>query len=207
MVAAVATALVALGAFGLIHAVWIVPIWSRLLGGLPFALTGALVLAWCYSGFLVAQRLPRPAGLGGLVFGVGAWIALIPATGVASVLRLTGFHQAHSPSSLVVELGVAVLTGYLIGHRARLGRSGVLAAMAAAFVLLAVQGGPLPVVNGWRSLGLFLLLAPLYALCGLVLAIQTAWLIHHPRSQPSPTAGASPLSTTPSSSRERDGAR
>jgi ABC-type glycerol-3-phosphate transport system permease component len=147
-----------------------------------------VVLAWCYSRFLVVQRLPRPAGLGGLVFGVGAWVALIPASAVASVLRLTGFHQAHSTSSTVVELGVAVLTGYLIGHGARLGRSGVLATMAAAFVLLAVQAGPIPVVNGWRSLGLLVLLAPLYALCGLVQALQTAWLVHQPRSQPSPTA-------------------
>lgn len=186
--AAVGTALVAVGAFGLIHAAWIVPIWPRLLGGLPFALTGALVLAWCYSRFLMGERLPRPAGLGGLVFGAGAWVALIPATGVATVLRLTGFHQGHPTWSTGAELGMAALTGFCIGRAARLGASGILATMAAAFVLLSVQAGPIPVVNGWRPIGLFLLLAPLYAVCGLVQALQTAWLIDQPRSQPRPTA-------------------
>ena len=188
MVSAVGTAPVALGAFGLIHAAWIVPIWSRLLGGLPFTLTGALVLAWCYSRFLAAQRLPRPAGLGGLVFGVGAWIALVPATSVAGALRLTDFHQAHPTSSTVLELVVAGLTGYLIGHWARLGKAGVLATTTAAFVLLAVQAGPIPVVNGWRALGLFFLLAPLYALCGLVQSLQTSWLSQLPPSEPSSPA-------------------
>ena len=188
LTAALGTALVAVGAFGAIHAAWIVPIWPRLLGGLPFALAGALVLAWCYSRFLLAQRLPRPAGLGGLVFGVGAWAALIPATGVATLLRLDGFHQQHAGWSTAIELGVATLTGFCIGRWARLPASGIVATAAAALVLLSVQAGPIPVVNGWRPLGLFLLMAPLYALCGLVQALGAAWLADPNPPEPSRSA-------------------
>ena len=173
LVAALGTALVAVGTFGAIHAAWIVPIWPRLLGGVPFAIAGALVLAWCYSRFLVAERLPRPAALGGLAFGLGAWVALIPATGVEAVLRLAGLHQQHGTWSTVIALGVAALTGFIIGRWARLQVSGIVATAAAALVLLSVQAGPIPVTNGWRPLGLFLLMAPLYALCGLVQALVT----------------------------------
>jgi hypothetical protein len=188
MVAAVGTALVAVGVFGLIHAAWITPIWPRLLGGLPLALVGALVLAWCYSSFLAAQRLPHPPGKGGLVFGLGAWVALIPATGASSILRLAGFHQAHASWSTAAELAIALVTGYAIGRVARLPRVGTVSTMAACAVLLSVQAGPVPVVNGWRALGLFLLLLPLYAVCGLIQAVQTAWLVNRSPSEPSPTA-------------------
>lgn len=176
LAASVGTASVALLAFGTMHAFWIVPIWSRLLGGLPFALAGALAVGWAYAEFLSAARIPRPALLGGLAFGFGAWIALLPTTAASIILRLTGVHDSHASLSTAAELAAALLTGFIIGRRLEAGRRPVLASMLALGTLLSVQAGPVPVANGWRSFGLFLLLAPLYAGCGAVQAILTGWI-------------------------------
>jgi len=158
------------------HALWIVPIWSRLLGGLPFALVGALAVGWAYAEFLSAERLPRPAFLGGLAFGFGAWIALLPATAASVILRLTGVHNSHASLSTATELATAVLTGFIIGRGLYAGKRPVVASMLALGTLLSVQAGPVPVANGWRSFGLFLLLAPLYAGCGALQAVLTGWI-------------------------------
>jgi hypothetical protein len=176
LAASLGTAFWALLAFGTLHAVWIVPIWSRLLGGLPFTLVGALAVGWVYAEFLSAERLPRPALIGGLAFGFGAWIALLPATAASTILRLTGVHNSHASLSSAVELATAILTGFLIGRGLHAGKRPVLASMLALGTLLSVQAGPVPVANGWRSFGLFLLLAPLYAACGAMQAVFTGWL-------------------------------
>jgi hypothetical protein len=165
---------VAVVAFGAIHALWIVPIWSRLLGGLPFALVGALALGWAYAECQLARRLPRTPFLGGLTFGTAAWLALLPATAASTVLRVTGIHLTQPSWSVVSELGTAGLTGLLVGRWLDRGWRPILAAGLAVGILLAVQAGPIPVLNGRRPAGLFLLLAPLYGGCGIVHAVLTA---------------------------------
>ena len=172
--AAAGTAVVAVVAFGSIHALWIVPIWSRLVGGLPFALVGALALGWAYAECLLARRLPPAPILSGLVFGASAWLALLPATVASTVLRATGIHALHPSWSVVAALGTAGLTGLFIGRRLGGGWRSTLAAGVAVVILLAVQAGPVPILNGWRPTGLLLLLAPLYGGCGVVHAVLTA---------------------------------
>lgn len=174
LIAAAGTAVVAVVAFGALHALWIVPIWSRLLGGLPFALAGALAVGWAYAECLIARRLPPAPILNGLVFGVGAWLVLLPATAVSAVLRVTGIHHSYPAWSVVAALGTAGLTGLFVG-RWQGGRwRSTLASGLAVVVLLSIQAGPVPVLNGWRPAGLLLLLAPLYGGCGIIHAVLTA---------------------------------
>jgi hypothetical protein len=186
LIAAAGTAVVAVVAFGAIHALWIVPIWDRLLGGLPFALVGALALGWAYAECLLARRLPSAPILNGLVFGAGAWLALLPATAASTVLRVTGIHVSHPSWSGVAALGTAGLTGLFIGRRLGGGWRSTLAVGLAVVVLLAVQAGPVPVLNGWRPAGLLLLLAPLYGGCGIVQAVLTARIARS--GEPGPAA-------------------
>lgn len=176
MIAAAVTAVVALTLFGVLHAALLVPIWSRLLGGLPFTLVGSLAVGWAFFEVVAAGVLPRRAFAAGLAFGLGSWVALIPATAVGAVFRLTGVHTASPDITTYVALGAAAATGALLGSKVRRGWRGLVALSLGAVVLLAVQAGPVPVVNGFRPLALFLLLAAVYATCGVVLSVLSARL-------------------------------
>ena len=176
LIAAIATAVFALALFGAVHAVLLVPIWSRLLSGLPFTLVGALALGWAFTEVASAEVLPKNAATAGLTFGFGAWAALLPATALATAFRLTGLHSASPDITSYVELGAAGLTGLLLGLGLRRGWRGLVALSLAAMVLLAVQAGPVPIVNGARALGLFLALAAVYAMSGVVLSVLSARL-------------------------------
>ena len=176
LLAALGTGLVGLITFGMLHAWWIVPIWDRLLRGFPFAVVGALAVGWAYGAVLTTGRLPPRTSRAGSTFGLGAWLALLPATGASAILRLSGVHQTAASLGTGIELAVAGLTGFLIGRWLASGWTTTLAVVVGLEVLLAVQAGPVPIVNSERALGLFLLLAPLYVLCGAVHAGLTAWL-------------------------------
>lgn len=173
LTASFGTAVFALLTFGVVHAVWLVPIWSRLLGGLPFTIVGALTLGWTYAELAIAMRLPRRPVLAGLVFGIGAWTALLPVTGIAAAFRVTGLHQAHPDLTSGVELITAGLTGVALGAAFRNGWRVTVALATSACVLLAVQAGPVSVLNGRRPAGLFVFLAGIYVACGIVQAVLT----------------------------------
>ena len=173
LTAALGTSLFALLAFGAVHAVWIVPIWRRLLGGLPFTIAGALALAWAYAELSARSLLPQRAAVAGLVFGLGAWAALLPATGLSTVFRLTGVHRTFADLTAAAEVLAAALTGLAIGLGLRAGWRCTASMAVAAGVLLLVQAGPVAVVNGRRPLGLFFLLAGIYALSGILQAVLT----------------------------------
>ena len=184
LIASLATALFALVAFGAVHAAWLVPIWSRLIGGLPFTIVGASTLAWAYAELVQARRLPERPLWAGLVFGLGAWMALLPVTGLGAAFRLTGFHQAHPNVASVLEFVAAGLTGLAIGVVAHTGWRVTAALAASACVLLAVQAGPLPVPNGRRPIGLWIFLAFIYMACGIVQATLTQRLHREKPSAP-----------------------
>lgn len=173
LTAALGTSVFALVAFGTVHAVWLVPIWSRLLGGLPFTTVGALALAWAYAELSAIGIMPHRATVAGLVFGVGAWVALLPVTGISIVFRLTGLHQMYADLTTLVEMLTAALTGLSIGLSMRIGWRCAASLAIAAGVLLAVQAGPVAVLNGRRPLGLFFFLAGIYALSGVLQAVLT----------------------------------
>jgi len=178
LIAALTTSVLALFLFGVVHAVVLVPIWSRLLGGLPFTLLGTLALGWAFVECSNAGVLSKNATAAGLAFGFGAWAALLPATALGTVFRLTGFHSSSPNIASYAELGTAALAGLLLGLRLRRGWRGVAALSVAAMVLLAVQAGPVPIVNGPRPLSLFLALAGIYATCGVVLSVISTQLTH-----------------------------
>ncbi|HEX3129759.1 MAG TPA: hypothetical protein VH394_20660 [Thermoanaerobaculia bacterium] len=173
LTAALGTALFALLAFGTVHAVWIVPIWRRLLGGLPFTIAGALALAWAYAELLERGVLPRRVLIAGLVFGLGAWVALVPATGLSLLFRLTGVHWTSPNLTTAAEVLIAAATGLAIGLGLRAGWRCAASMAVAAGILLSVQAGPVAVLNGRRPLGLFFLLAGIYALSGILQAVLT----------------------------------
>lgn len=165
----------ALLGFGTLHALWIVPIWAQLLRGLPFALVGAAAVGWGYAEVLKAGRLPNRPLVGGLLFGVGAWLVLLPVTTASALFRLSGLHRSAPTWVTVFELGIGALTGLVIGRWLGRGWRPTLAVVIALEVLLAVQAGPVPIVNSERALGLLLLLALLYAACGTFHGGLTAW--------------------------------
>ena len=177
------TALGALLLFGAVHALWIVPIWDRLFGGLPFVLVGAVAVAWFYGRLRVADRLPEGAVAAGIAFGVGAWMALLPATALMLVFRATGFHAAHDDWETAFEVATAAATGAAIGWALLRDRRSAIASEAGTAALLLVQAGPVPLLNGPRPMGLFLLLAGIYAACGIIQGVATTFVVHIGRSR------------------------
>ena len=162
---------VGVGVFGLVHAVIIVPIWSKLLGGIPFGVGAGLVMGWAFWELRSGGRWRATAG-GGFAFGLLMWVTLIPMTAFGAVVRATGIHGGPTtygrPSwSACWRSCTGVLSGCLIGRRWR----AALAAGCAVLGLALAMGGPIPVTNSARALWLFAAFAGVYALCGLVLAL------------------------------------
>lgn len=161
---------VGVGVFGLVHAVIIVPIWSKLLGGIPFGVGAGLVMGWAFWELRSGGRWRATAG-GGFAFGLLMWVTLIPMTAFGAVVRATGIHGTDNVWETVVEcllaFGTGVLSGCLIGRRWR----AALAAGCAGLGLALAMGGPIPVTNSARALWLFAAFAGVYALCGLVLVL------------------------------------
>ncbi len=177
------TALAALLVFGTVHAWWIVPIWARLPGGIPFVLVGSLAVAWFYGRLRAAGRLPESVISGGVTFGVGMWLSLLPATALMLVARATGFHASHDGWETALEVAVAAATGALSGRFLERDRRTALAGALAAVALLLTQAGPVPFLNGPRPLGLFVLLAGIYATCGIIQGAATSLVMRSARGQ------------------------
>src|ERR1043165_4872579 len=92
--------------FGAVHAVAIVPIWSRLAGGLPFATTAGVAVSWAFYEHWRTSR--RPLGVGaGLRFGALAWLAALPATALANAMRLSTAARPLPAWVDAVALGLA----------------------------------------------------------------------------------------------------
>jgi len=67
MIAGIAIGAVGVILFGAIHAIVIVPIWTRLLGGLPFSLIAGLAMGWALYEMRIHGRFSSGA-LAGLAF-------------------------------------------------------------------------------------------------------------------------------------------
>src|SRR5262249_7391635 len=151
------TALGALGVvlFGTVHAIAIVPIWTRLLGGLPFSLVAGLAMGWALYEMRKQRRFSRGA-LAGLAFGFLLWATLLPMTLFGVIVRAAGMHGTDDAWETVVEsalaLSVGVVAGRLIGRRWRSG----LALGAASLGLALAQAGPIPLMNSARAARLFI---------------------------------------------------
>ena len=142
----------ALLAFGSVHARLIVPIWSRLAGGIPFAMLAGLGLAWAFDGAASARGSHRPVH--GLAFGVYMFGTLLPATAVDAAMRLNGLRLGDTLLGIAGAAALFALSGLVLGWFLSRQPSTAFVFAGAALALMAVCGGPLPVVRSARGLWL-----------------------------------------------------
>jgi hypothetical protein len=172
LIAGAVIGLVGVVLFGLIHAAIIVPIWTRLLGGVPFGLVAGVAMGWA----LYELRRPynsraRAKAITTLTFGALLWVTLIPMTLLGVALRAAGVHGADDTWEVVGEcllaVGAGVAAGRFVGRRWRAG----LALGATSLAVTLTQAGPIPVMNSVRAVRLFAALMVVYVLCGMALGV------------------------------------
>lgn len=149
LVPGVAVGLSAVLAFGAIHAVLIVPIWSRLAGGIPLALLAGLSLAWAFDRGARVQGWQTPVH--GLGFGVYMFGTLLPATALDAAMRLNGMRLGDTTPGMVGAVALFALSGMLAGWVSSRQRTTAIVFAVAALALMAVSGGPLPIVRSARG--------------------------------------------------------
>lgn len=171
------TAIGALGVvlFGTVHAIAIVPIWTRLLGGLPFSLVAGLAMGWALFEMRMQGRFGRGA-LAGIAFGFLLWATLVPMTLFGITVRATGMHDNGPVWETVVEAGLALGAGVAAGRLIGGGWRSGLALGAASLGLTLAQAGPIPLTNSSRAALLFIGLAIAYVVSGLGLGLISSAL-------------------------------
>jgi hypothetical protein len=162
------TGLIAVVSFGAVHAVLIVPIWRRLPGGVPFGLVGGIAMAWAFEEFRASGKFSR-GYRGGLLFGAFIWFTLFPMTGLAAWFRSAGIRSTLGEWEVVIEVGVAFLSGALGALALRPGRRAVVASGTATLALALVMGGPLAILAQRRAAWLFEAFLAIYLFAGLIL--------------------------------------
>jgi hypothetical protein len=154
--------------FGAIHAAIIVPIWTRLSSGIPFAVGAGLVIGWAFYELRGPARL-NVGVIRALAFGFLLWATLIPMTLFGVIVRATGIHGQDDAWEVVIELVLTFSTGVtaarLISGRWR----AALALGTASLALTLAQAGPIPVMNSGRAASLFAALAAVYLVCMIAL--------------------------------------
>jgi hypothetical protein len=164
--------------FGLVHALLIVPIWGRLLGGMPFALVAAAFLTWAYAELQTSDRLPRRGR--GLSFGLLVWLSLFPVTALEAWLRLSGLRRQLGSLQLPLALLGAAATGVALGWWLTRRPRASLVWGACCAVVVTAMAGPIAVSNGRTHVLLFLAFLPIYLAAGVLIAA----LLRRARSTP-----------------------
>lgn len=160
--------------FASAHALIIVPIWSRMMGGVMFAVLAGIAAAFgfVHLGFTTFRREWTSHMRAGARYGALLWLAVAPVTLVDSALRLLGVPRALELVNVALAVLVAIAMGGWIGWR----RRHVLrdAALGAGVTLLLViaMAGPVPLPNGPRAMGIFVSVLPAAILAGVVLALS-----------------------------------
>lgn len=170
LIAGTAIGLLGVVLFGAIHAVIIIPIWTRLLGGFPFGLVAGLAMGWA----LYELRVPlqsRARVIVTLAFGVLVWATLIPMTLFGVMLRVTGMHGGDDAWEVLSESLLAVGTGVAAGRLITRRWRAALALGTASLGATLTQAGPIPVMNSVRAAWLFAALTVVYLACGLALGL------------------------------------
>ena len=168
LIAGAVTGLLGVALFGAIHAAIIVPIWTRLLGGIPFGVVAGLAIGWAFYELRGSARL-KVGVIGALAFGFLLWATLIPMTLFGVIVRATGIHGQDDAWEVVLEsvlaFGMGAIAGRLISGRWR----AALALGTASLALTFAQAGPIPVMNSGRAASLFAALAAVYLFCVIAL--------------------------------------
>ena len=169
--------LLAVLSFGTVHAWLIVPIWSRLAGGIPLAVAAALALAWAFDAAARCRGWNTPVH--GLIFGVYMSSTLVPATVVDAVMRQSGLRLGDTTAGMIAGIAAAALPGWAGGWAATRRLSIAFAFGAAAVAFLAVAGGPLPVARSARGLGLSIGVVCIAAAAGATIAAIRSGVRQH----------------------------
>lgn len=179
LLAGAAIGLLATLLFGLIHALTLVPIWNRLLNGIPFCLITGITIGWLR--FEMQRNGILPSGvIKGLYFGFLLWLTLIPMNLLGLILRKTAIHNPENSWEVFIESTLAFLTGvtcgYFIIKRVRF----IIAFGLASLTLALTQAGPVAVMNNIRSAWFFVALGIVYIFSGYVFEliekiISMAW--------------------------------
>lgn len=154
--------------FAAVHALLILPIWSRIPGGLLQSIPIGVALVWAFD-HLARVRGWRTAAHGAW-FGAVMFLTLVPGTAFANALRLAGLPAAGWPATiatLVIAAGAGWIAGWVLTHDRRAAR----AITAATLVLTAGASGPVPVVNSARAAWLFVGFIPICMLAGTATAL------------------------------------
>ena len=163
--------------FGLIHAAIIAPIWTALLGGIPFGLVSGVAMGWAlYELRRGLHSRPRARAITTWAFGALLWATLIPMTLLGITLRATGVHGQDDTWEVVSEclfaVGAGGAAGRLITGRWRAG----LALGATSLAVTLTQAGPIPVMNSARAAWLFVALMVVYLACGMAVGLVASLL-------------------------------
>jgi hypothetical protein len=166
LIAGAVIGLLGVALFGVIHAAIIVPIWTRLSGGIPFAVGAGLAIGWAF--YELQARLNERV-IGALAFGFLLWATLIPMTLFGVIVRATGIHGQDDAWEVVIELVLTFSTGVSAGRLISGRWRAALALGTASLALTLAQAGPIPVMNSGRAASLFAALAAEYLVCMIAL--------------------------------------
>lgn len=159
--------------FAAVHALLILPIWSRIPGGMLQSVPVGIALAWAFD-HLARARGWRTAAHGA-VFGGVMFLTLVPGTAFANALRLAGAHAGDWPATLAV-LAIAAASGWSAGWALTRERRASRALAIAAVVLTFGASGPIPVVNSARAAWLFVGFIPICVVAGIATAVARRYL-------------------------------
>lgn len=163
IVATVVLAAFALGLFGVLHALAIVPIWWQLLGGFPQALMASAAIAWIYAELRRVGRLEARLSHA-LTLGAALWLAILPTTAVDALVRLAGWHRRSELFDVPMAVATAALSGLAAAYLLRLPWPLKVAAPVAVTLLVVSMSGPLRILHGARPRLLLAGFLPLYLL-------------------------------------------
>lgn len=183
--AMLAGAIAGLGAglvFATAHALLVVPIWDRMMGGLAFGVLAGAGAAWAFT-----ELYPEaPATLGrsayaGARFGGMLWLAAAPATVVDAALRTTGVTQSVRWLEVPVAVLMFAAAGALLGRSRRPTRRGMIAGAVATLLLGLAMAGPVPIMRSPRAFLIFLAVLPAALVAGGVIgaAVGLARKVEH----------------------------
>ena len=149
--------------FAIVHAMLIVPIWSRIPGGMVQAVPAGIALAWAFERLARARNWRTATH--GAIFGAVLFLTLLPGTVFANTLRLAGAHPGDWPGT-IGTLAIAAISGGFAGWILTRERRASRAHAIATVVLTAAAGGPVPVVNSARAAWLFIGFVPICVAAG-----------------------------------------
>jgi hypothetical protein len=177
LIAGAVIGLVGVVLFGLIHAAIIVPIWTRLPGGIPFGLVAGVAMGWAlYELRRALHSRARARVITTLAFGALLWATLIPMTLLGITLRAAGVHGADDTWEVVSECLLAVGAGGAAGRLIAGSWRAGLALGATSLAVTLTQAGPIPVMNSVRAARLFAALMVVYLVCGVALGLLASLL-------------------------------